>query len=485
MKIVNLGESNSILNRFVSELRDVNIQKDSLRFRRNIERIGEIMAYEISKDFAYSQKDIQTPLGVAPMNTPDDRIVISTILRAGLPYHQGFLSYLDYAENAFVSAYRKYKDRLNFDIHIEYIASPRLTEKTLIITDPMLATGSSMELAYEALLTKGHPSHIHVASIIASKQAIEYLQRKMPDDKTTIWIAALDDELDDHSYIIPGLGDIPLSELTSEMVEDFLEERRRFGNHRPGSSGLGEETMRHIHRLLQQCLDQAMRDGLIGDNPARAFHYSKPKKVNADVLTPLEMEDYLDAAERLGHLPMFMLALTTGLRQGELIALKWSDLNVKNRTLTISEQRSVERRELIEYGSETRTITLTSEVIDLLIMEHDKHTSSPLMFMHPATLKPYSPQMVRRMHNEIIKEAGLDHIRFTDLRHTCAVLSLRNGMETKELARMLGHYRPTITRQNYEPYLLYTAKKDEDMPKEATQSELQQAANALDNLLKF
>ena len=118
------------------------------------------------------------------------------------------------------------------------------------------------------------------------------------------------------NHILPGLGDIPLSELTSEMIGDFLEERRRFGNHRPGSSGLGEETMRHIHRLLQQCLDQAMRDGLISDNPARAFHYSKPKKVNADVLTPLEMEDYLDAAERLGYLPMFMLALTTGLRQG-------------------------------------------------------------------------------------------------------------------------------------------------------------------------
>ena len=243
--------------------------------------------------------------------------------------------------------------------------------------------------------------------------------------------------------------------------------------------------MRHIHRLLQQCLDQAMRDGLIGDNPARAFHYSKPKKVNADVLTPLEMEDYLDAAERLGYLPMFMLALTIGLRQGELIALKWSDLNVKDRTLTISEQRSVERRELIEYGSETRKITLASEVVDLLIMERSKHPSSPLMFMHPATLKPYSPQMVRWMHNEIIKEAGLDHIRFTDLRHTCAVLSLRNGMETKELARMLGHYRPSITRQNYEPYLPRTAKKDEGMPNETTQDELQQAANALDNLLKF
>ena len=290
------------------------------------------------------------------------------------------------------------------------------------------------------------------------------------------------------NHILPGLGEIPLSELTVEQVGDFLEERRRFGGHRPESPeypGLGEHTMRHIHRLLQQCLDQAIRDGLITDNPARAFHYPKPRQVSANVLTPAEAEDYLDAAERLGYLPMFMLALTIGLRQGELIALKWSDLNVKDRTLTISEQRSVERRELIEYGSETRKITLASEMVDLLIMEHAKHPNSPLMFMHPATQRPYSPQMVRRMHNEIIKEAGLDHIRFTDLRHTCAVLSLRNGMETKELARMLGHYRPTITRQNYEPYLQHKAKKEADIPKEATQRELQQAANALDNLLKF
>ena len=207
MRIVYLGVTNSIFNKFVAELRDVDIQKDSLRFRRNVERIGEIMAYEISKEFHYSTKDIQSPLGIAPMNTPDDQIVISTILRAGLPFHQGFLRYLDNAENAFVSAYRKYKDRLNFDIHIEYIASPRLTGKTLIISDPMLATGSSMELAYEALLTKGVPGHVHVASIISSKQALEYLQKKMPDDKTTIWIAALDNDLDDHSYIVPGLGD--------------------------------------------------------------------------------------------------------------------------------------------------------------------------------------------------------------------------------------------------------------------------------------
>ena len=287
------------------------------------------------------------------------------------------------------------------------------------------------------------------------------------------------------NHILPGLGDIPLAELTSEMVGDFLEERRRFGNHRHGSSGLGEETMRHIHRLLQQCLDQAIRDGLISENPAKAFHYRKSTTVKANIMTPLEMEDYLDAAERLGYLPMFMLAVTADLRQSELIALKWSDLDIESRTLTIAENRAVVRRELVEYGSQTRSIRLTPEVVDLLIMEHSKHPSSPLMFMHPATQRPYSPQMVRRMHDEIIKEAGIDHIRYVDLRHTCAILALKNGMDTKELAQMLGHYRPTNTRQNYEPYLLYTAKKDEDIPNEATQSELQQAANILDNLLKF
>lgn len=207
MKLVNLGASNSILNRFVAELRDVKIQRDSLRFRRNIERIGEIMAYEISKDFTYECEQIQSPLGTASMNIPQDKVVLSTILRAGLPYHHGFLNCLDYAENAFVSAYRKYKDRLNFDIHIEYIASPGLSGKTLIITDPMLATGSSMELAYEALLTKGTPAHVHVASIIASRQAIEYVQDKFPDATTSIWVVAVDDKLDEHSYIVPGLGD--------------------------------------------------------------------------------------------------------------------------------------------------------------------------------------------------------------------------------------------------------------------------------------
>ena len=154
------------------------------------------------------------------------------------------------------------------------------------------------------------------------------------------------------------------------------------------------------------------------------------------MLTPAEVEDYLDAAERLGHLPMFLLALTAGLRQGELIALKWSDLDTKERTLTITEKRSVERRELVEYEGGTRIVSLTLEAVELLRLEHTKHPGSPLMFMHPATQKPYSPQMVRRLHNEIIREAGLDHIRFADLRHTCAVLSLKNGMDTKEVSQM-------------------------------------------------
>ena len=207
MKVVDFSKTNSILNQYISEIRNVEVQNDRLRFRRNIERIGEIMAYEMSKQFTYSVKNIRTPLGIAPVSTPDSQLVISTILRAGLPFHQGFLSYFDGAENAFVSAYRKYKDTLKFDIHIEYIASPRIDDKTLIITDPMLATGSSMELSYQAMLTKGHPAEIHVASIIASQQAIEHIKNIFPEDKTIIWCAAIDPEINEHSYIVPGLGD--------------------------------------------------------------------------------------------------------------------------------------------------------------------------------------------------------------------------------------------------------------------------------------
>ena len=207
MKIVELNQSNTILNRYLAEIRDIHIQKDSLRFRRNIERIGEIMAYEISRDLPYHPLEVQTPLALATEDVPAIQPVVATILRAGLPLHQGFINYFDQAENAFVSAFRKYIDEDHFDIHIEYIASPRLDGKTLIITDPMLATGGSMELAYKALLTKGEPAHIHVASIIASRQAVEHVKKTFPADKTTIWCAAVDPELNAHSYIVPGLGD--------------------------------------------------------------------------------------------------------------------------------------------------------------------------------------------------------------------------------------------------------------------------------------
>ena len=208
MEIINFADERSLVSRFMMELRDINIQKDKMRFRQNLERIGEIMAYEISKRLSYRQVETTTPLGTVQCDTMADDIVLATILRAGIPFHQGFLNFFDDAQNAFVSAYRKYKPHSDtFDIHIEYIASPRINGKTVIISDPMLATGSSMELAYQALLTKGKPAHIHIASVIASQQAIEFIRRHLPDDKTTVWVGAIDPSLNPHSYIVPGLGD--------------------------------------------------------------------------------------------------------------------------------------------------------------------------------------------------------------------------------------------------------------------------------------
>lgn len=209
MEIINFADTPSLVSRYMLELRDVNIQTDPMRFRHNLERIGQIMAYEISKRLDYKQVDVQTPLGISPSLTPADGIVLGTILRAGLPLHQGFLSYFDRAENAFVSAYRKYREKGGdqFDVLIEYLASPSIEGKVLLLVDPMLATGASMELGYRALLSKGTPKHIHVASVIASQQAVDYIKRTFPEDKTTVWIGAIDPELNDHSYIIPGLGD--------------------------------------------------------------------------------------------------------------------------------------------------------------------------------------------------------------------------------------------------------------------------------------
>lgn len=206
MEIINFDNTPSLVSQYMAELRDVNVQGDMLRFRRNLERIGEIMAYEISKTLRYKVEDVTTPLGTAKCHMPDEQIVLGTIFRAGVPFHQGFLNYFDHAQNAFVSAYRKYKEKENFDVFIEYLASPLLDGKTLILADPMLATGASMELSYRALLTKGTPAKVHVASVIASQAAIDYVKKTFPED-TTVWVGAIDDTINSHSYIVPGLGD--------------------------------------------------------------------------------------------------------------------------------------------------------------------------------------------------------------------------------------------------------------------------------------
>ena len=207
MEIINFAESPSLVSQYMTELRDVNIQGDMMRFRRNLHRIGNIMSYEISRRMQYTKVGIETPLASMQADVLDEQVVLATIFRAGIPFHQGFLDYFDHAQNAFVSAYRKYREKDNFDVFIEYIASPRLDGKTLIIAYPMLATGLSMELAYRALLTKGTPAHIHVASVIASQTAIDYVRKTFPADKTTVWVGAIDPELNEHSYIVPGLGD--------------------------------------------------------------------------------------------------------------------------------------------------------------------------------------------------------------------------------------------------------------------------------------
>ncbi|MCH5230492.1 MAG: uracil phosphoribosyltransferase [Muribaculaceae bacterium] len=208
MEIINLDATPSLLSRYIRELRDISIQSDPLRFRRNLERIGEIMAYEISKRLEYKEEVVETPLAQSKVKEIKDKIVLATILRAGLPFHQGFLNYFDHAENAFVSAYRKYREKGDtFDVLVEYLASPDINGKTLIIVDPMLATGSSMELGYRALLNNGTPAKIHVASVIASQPAIEYVAKVFPQDITTVWSAAIDPEINAHSYIVPGLGD--------------------------------------------------------------------------------------------------------------------------------------------------------------------------------------------------------------------------------------------------------------------------------------
>jgi uracil phosphoribosyltransferase len=201
-----IGANNSIFNQFISEIRDVNVQKDSMRFRRNIERMGEIMAYEISKTLTYKLEDVTTPLGIASVSIPAQQPVVATILRAGLPLHQGILNYFDKAENAFISAYRKHHKDGSFDIQVEYMASPDLTGKTLILCDPMLASGSSMVLTFQALMKRGIPAHTHIVSIISSTEGVEYAKKHLPQN-VTLWVGVIDEELTAQSYIVPGLGD--------------------------------------------------------------------------------------------------------------------------------------------------------------------------------------------------------------------------------------------------------------------------------------
>lgn len=207
MKVINLGADNSVLNQFISQMRDSKIQKDRLRFRTNLRRVGQIFGYELSKTLSYKPVDVVTPLATASMMVPSDEIVVATILRAGLPLHEGVLDYFDDAGNAFVAAYRKYDNEGEFHIHTEYCTCPDLTGKVLILADTMLATGSSIEVAVQVLKEQGgEPSEIHLICPISSAQALENLKKSMPEN-VTLWVAAIDPELTNHSYIVPGLGD--------------------------------------------------------------------------------------------------------------------------------------------------------------------------------------------------------------------------------------------------------------------------------------
>ncbi|QRM88740.1 uracil phosphoribosyltransferase [Lacinutrix sp. WUR7] len=207
MKIFNLAEDNSILNSFISEIRDVKIQKDSMRFRRNIERIGEILGYEMSKSLQYNTTTIETPLGNCKMNLLNNDIVLCSILRAGVPLHNGLLNYFDDAENAFISAYRHHKkDPDSFEIIVEYLACPSLENKTLILADPMLATGQSMLATFEALKPFGKPKNVHLVSVIGAQEGVDFINENFSED-THLWIGTIDPELSDKGYIVPGLGD--------------------------------------------------------------------------------------------------------------------------------------------------------------------------------------------------------------------------------------------------------------------------------------
>ena len=208
MKVINFSEQNSVLNQYMAELRDKSFQKNRMLFRNNIERVGEVMAYELSRTLTYKPKTVTTPLGTIDIPVPKDDVIVATVLRAGLPFHNGFLRIFDRADNAFVSAYRMYTNREHTEvgIHTEYMASPSAKGKTLIICDPMLATGGSMVAAYEALVHTGKPAAVHIACVIAAPEGVEMLRQNVADN-VTLWCAAIDPGMNEHKYIVPGFGD--------------------------------------------------------------------------------------------------------------------------------------------------------------------------------------------------------------------------------------------------------------------------------------
>jgi uracil phosphoribosyltransferase len=207
MEVKVFGNNHTIFDQYLAEIRDYNIQKDPMRFRENMYRIGELFAYEISKELEFETSDIKTPLGIAKVPVLKSQPVLATILRAGLAMHNGLLKILDRAENCFISAYRKYTENGGFDIEFEYMASPSLDGKVVILSDPMLASGKSMEIGYEALFSKGTPAHVHLVAIIASQQGVEYIKEAIRAENVTLWLGAVDESLTAKSYIAPGLGD--------------------------------------------------------------------------------------------------------------------------------------------------------------------------------------------------------------------------------------------------------------------------------------
>ncbi|MCR5779694.1 MAG: uracil phosphoribosyltransferase [Bacteroidaceae bacterium] len=208
MKIINFAEQNSVMNQYMAELRDKTYQKNRLLFRNNVQRIGEMMAFELSKTLTYKAKTVTTPLGTLDIPVPKDDLLIATVLRAGLPFHEGFLHVFDKAANGFVSAYRMYTNREHTEvgIHTEYMAAPSCKGKTLVIVDPMLATGGSMAASYEALVKTGHPKEVHICCVIATPEGLDVLRQTLPED-ATVWCAAIDPGMNANKYIVPGFGD--------------------------------------------------------------------------------------------------------------------------------------------------------------------------------------------------------------------------------------------------------------------------------------